>query len=369
MTVINNTIDDLDSLKELLIKNLPPKIHCSNDKAGFKSAPIATVGGLNYHFISFNSPEAISFLMFDMDYKDDMTAKEFYGSIDNLLGYILEFVGMEPSYICETSKGYQFGFHLKNWVFTKQAKPLEYLKAIKNSIIDGLGCDSVASNRNYAIFRNPLKHDFYFSGCINYELKDFRHLLTARPSSRSVGACSSAAPDNIETGNRNNELFRCGMRWAKNQNNITAYDISTYLQTINQTFTDSPLPTNEIDNIARSVFKYWQSDTIRFGTVSVCDNAGIMGFEKISNVSRVEYEQIVKERQRLSAIRTNSLKSAQQQSEAVEKARLARTENIKAKISEALAKCEIDNIKPTKAFIARMAEVDRETVKKYLELV
>lgn len=366
MTVINNTIDDLDSLKELLIKNLPPKIHCSNDKAGFKSAPIATVGGLNYHFISFNSPEAISFLMFDMDYKDDMTAKEFYGSIDNLLGYILEFVGMEPSYICETSKGYQFGFHLKNWVFTKQAKPHQYLKAIKNSIIDGLGCDSVASSRNYGIFRNPLKHTFYFSGCINYELSDFKHLLTARASSTRVASSVPAIVDNIAIGNRNNELFKCGMRWAKNQDNITAYDISTHLQTLNDTFLDIPLPTNEIDCLARSIFKYWQNDTIRFGTVSVCENAGIMGFEKISNVSRAEYESITKERQRLSAIRTNSLKSTAHKQESIATARQKRTDSIKTKISEAVAKCELDNIKPKVAILSRLTGIDRKTILKYL---
>jgi len=367
MTILQNTIDDIGSLKELLIKNLPPKINASNEKAAFKSPLMATVGGLNYDFISFNSPEKISFLMFDIDYKDDMTAKEYFGSIDNLLGYVLDFVGLEPTFICETTKGYQFGYHLKNWIFTKQAKPFEYLKAIKNSIIDGLGCDSVASSRNYGIFRNPLKHTFYFSGCINYELSDFKHLLTARRSSVRVASCAiPAIADNITTGNRNNKLFEAGMRWGKNQSNITTYDISTYLQTLNSSVLDIPLSISEIDGIARSVFKYWSNDTIRFGTVKECENAGIMGFEKISNVSYAEYERITKERQRLSAIRTNSMKSNSQKSEAIEKARLARTENIKAKISEALAKCEADNIKPKIAVIARLAGIDRTTVGKYL---
>jgi hypothetical protein len=216
-----------------------------------------------------------------------MTAKEFFGSIDNLLGYIMEFVGMEPSFICETTKGYQFGYHLKNWVFTKQIKALEYLKAIKNSIIDSLGCDSVASSRNYAIFRNPLKHNFYFSGCINYELSEFRHLLTARRSSfRPVGVFSTVpvVADNIETGSRNNKLFEAGMRWAKNKDNLTSYDIAIYLQTLNSSILDIPLPISEIECIARSIFKYWQNDTIRFGTVAICENAGIMGFDKINNV-------------------------------------------------------------------------------------
>lgn len=366
MTILQNTIDDYGSLKELLIKNLPPKINASNEKAAFKSALMDSVIGLNYDFISFNSPDKISLLMFDIDYKDNMTAREYFGSIDNLLGYILDFIGLEPSYICETAKGYQFAYHLKNWIFTKQAKPHQYLKAIKNSIIDGLGCDSVASSRNYGIFRNPLKHTFYFSGCINYELSDFKHLLASRASSARVTSSVPAIVDNIAIGNRNNKLFEAGMRWAKNQYNITAYDISIYLQTINQTFTDCPLPTNEIDSIACSVFKYWQNDTIRFGTVAICENAGIMGFEKISNVSRAEYERITKERQRLSAIRTNSLKSTAHKQESIATARQKRTDNIKTKISEAVAKCELDNIKPKVAILSRLTGIDRKTILKYL---
>jgi hypothetical protein len=365
MTILNNLIDDFGSLKELLIKNLPSKINASNDKAGFKSATMLTVAGLNYPFISFNSPEKISLLMFDIDYKDTLTAKEHFGSIDNLLGYIMDFVGLEPSYICETNKGYQFGYHLKNWVFTKQAKPLQYLKAIKNSIIDGLGCDSVASSRNYGIFRNPLKHSFYYSSCINYELKDFRHLLTARRSSCPIASASTINIEEVQTGNRNSELFKHGMRWAKNRDNLSYADIGAYLQTLNQNFLDSPLDISEIDGIARSVFKYWQSDTIRFGTVATCENAGIMGFEKINNVTRVEYERLVKERQRLSAIRTNSLKSKQQKQEAIEKARLARSEQVRVKIEQAIYKCEEEGIKPKVALIARLAGVDRKTALKY----
>jgi hypothetical protein len=81
----------------------------------------------------------------------------------------------------------------------------------------------------------------------------------------------------------------------------------------------------------------------------------------------LEYEQIVKERQRLSAIRTNSLKSNSQKSEAIEKARQKRSDNIKEKISKALAQCEKDNIKPRIVVIAKMAGVDRGVVGKILK--
>ena len=372
MTILHNTFDDKEALKELLIKNLPSKIYASNEKAAFKSSPVKTIKGLEHDFISFNSKNRVSFMVFDIDYVGEVTAKEYYtGSIDKLLERIMFVVGMEPSYICMTNKGFQFAYHIGNTVFTHQPKAIAYLSAIKNSIIEKLGCDPVASGRNYGVFRNPIRHTHYFSGCINYELSDFKHLLANSRSSASccTGGRTAATASNIEdisTGNRNNKLFELGMRWAKNRDGITTYDIGAYLQTINSTFTDSPLQLSEIECIARSVYKYWEAGTIRFGSFSICENAGAMGFDKIHNVSRDEYEELVKERQRLSAQRTNALLTKEEKQNSMANARLARTEQIRAKIELALSKCQAENIKPTQANVARLAGVDRKSVGKYL---
>jgi hypothetical protein len=372
MTILHNTFDDMEALKELLIKNLPSKIYASNEKAAFKSSPVKTIKGLEYDFISFNSKGRVSFMVFDIDYVGEVTAKEYYaGSINNLLEQIMFAVGMEPSYICITNKGFQFAYHIGNTVFTHQPKAVAYLSAIKNSIIDKLGCDPVGSGRNYGVFRNPLQHQHYFSGCINYELSDFKHLLTSSRSSSCSGAggrtvATASNIEDIPTGNRNNKLFELGMRWAKNRNGITVYDIGAYLQTINSAFTDSPLQLSEIECIARSVYKYYEAGTIRFGSFSICENAGAMGFNKIHNVSRDEYEELVKERQRLSAQRTNSLLTKEEKQNSMANARLARTQQIRAKIELALSKCQAENIKPTQANVAMLAGVDRKTLLKYI---
>jgi hypothetical protein len=368
MTFLQNTINDYETLKELLIKNLPSTIHAANEKAAFKSSLMKTVIGLEYDFISFNSKSRVSFMVFDIDYKEDKTAREHYGSIDGLLKDIMLVVGMEPSYICETTKGYQFAYHLKNWVFTRQQKAYEFMTVIKRTIASLLGCDAVASNRHYGIFRNPMRHRFYYSGCINYELNDFKSLLTTRHSSASFVTTSSATPTEIiATGNRNNELFCQGMKWAKGKNEITPHDIGVYLQTINESFSDTPLEIMEIDGIARSVYKYWTTDRIRFGGTTACENAGIMGFEKITGVNREEYERLVKERRQLSAERTNSILTKEQKREAMAKARDVRTEKIQTKIIEALAAYEVDGIVPKNAAIARLTGINRKTIAKYLK--
>jgi Primase C terminal 1 (PriCT-1) len=371
MTILNNTFDDMEALKELLIKNLPSQIYASNEKAAFKSSPMKTIKGLEYDFISFNSKSRVSFMVFDIDYVGEVTAKEYYaGSIDNLLERIMFVIGMEPSCICVTNKGFQFAYHIGNPIFTHQPKAVAYLSAIKNSIIEKLGCDPVASGRNYGVFRNPIRHTHYFSGCINYELSDFKYLLTRKVSGSSFvsnGTVHSTIPSEIiTTGNRNVQLFRLGMRFAKCKVNLTSYDIGAYLQTLNEGFTDSPLPLLEIDGIARSVYRYWENDSIRFGSVAICENAGAMGFEKIKGLSRDEYENEVRHRRQLSAERTNSLLSKEQKQEAIATARAVRSEKIKAKIEQTLAKCQAENIKPTISAIAKIAGADRKTVRGYV---
>lgn len=367
MTILNNTFDDKAALKELLIKNLPSKIHASNEKAAFKFEPVKTIEGLRYDFISFNSKSRVTFMIFDIDYVGETTAKEHFESIDNLLEQIMFVVGMEPTYICITNKGFQFAYHVSNPIFMHQPKAVAYLNAIKNAINDKLWCDAVASGRNYGIFRNPLKHNHYFSNCINYKLGDFKHLLSnSRPSiANSRTAATTVNIEDISVGNRNNGLFELAMHWAKNKNNIATCDIGAYLHTINSAFTGSPLPLSEIECIARSVYKYWEAGTIRFGLLSICENAGAMNFPKIRNVSRDEYVELVKERQRLSAERTNSLLTKEEKQNSMANARLARTEQIRAKIEQAISKCQADNIKPTQANLAKFAGVDRKSVRRY----
>ena len=127
---------DQPELKELLIKNLPSKIKAGNEKHLSNIYEYQTVKALDKcKFINFNSDKQISFMVFDIDKYEDKTAKEYFKNINGFYEYISEKIGLEPTYILETQKGFHFAYHLKNHVFTKQQKALNYLNLIKIGII------------------------------------------------------------------------------------------------------------------------------------------------------------------------------------------------------------------------------------------
>ena len=170
MTIVNKYKDEDEQLKELLLKNLPKKIKSGNEKHLSNIYQYPTIKSLNEHlFINFNSKEQISFLVFDIDKYEDKTAKEYFKNIYNFLDFITDNIGLEPSYILETNKGFHFAYHLKNHIFTHQRKALKYVMDIKVAITRLLKCDEIASHRLYGVWRNPLLHNFYFSQKINYE--------------------------------------------------------------------------------------------------------------------------------------------------------------------------------------------------------
>jgi hypothetical protein len=174
---------DENPLKEFLIMNLPKEIKVGTDKRNSNINFVNTKIALEkYKYINFNSPERTSIMIFDIDKVGEVTAKEYFKSIDGLLDFITEKIGFEPTYILETDKGYHFGYGLMNHVFTKDKKPTSILRKIKVALTQILGCDEAASHRLNGVWRNPLLHEHYFSWKFNYELKDFFEFLPKRES-------------------------------------------------------------------------------------------------------------------------------------------------------------------------------------------
>ncbi len=264
MTILTNKDNKLE---ELLIKNLPAEIEGGNEKENeiFWEHPVK-VALKKCKFIHYNSHTLISFMIFDMDKIGEQTAIEVYPTIDLCLEYIVEKVGLEPTFITQTQKGYHFAYHFKNWVHTCQKKPLLYLNAIKDCIIDGVGCDINGSVRNLGIWQNPLKHNHYYSDCINYELKDFRHLLVPKEmiqkqSDHSVGT-RQISRGMLISGNRNYSLFLLGMKYAKNKKNLLLNNLEHKLIAINNTIAE-PLPRTEIIHLAKNIYNnYYLKDKI-----------------------------------------------------------------------------------------------------------
>ena len=369
--------DRKQTLEELLIKNLPAQIKGGSDKHNSNIFLLKTKKALNScNFIHFNSAERVSFMIFDFDTYKSKEAKKSFKNIDSFFDYLYDLIGFEPTFITETNKGYQFAYHLKNHIFTKQQRALNYLNNIKRGLIEKVGCDMHGSVRNYGIWRNPLKHNFYFSNQINYELKDFKDFVIydKSPQKRFKRDIVHRQLDSnlLVEGNRNNLIFLASMKWAKNKNGLTLDDIFAFASVFNQK-AEKPLEDNEISGIAKSVYRYYINNKITVKITKKEIDEGIMDFPKISNLSYEEYLQEVKRRQKLSAHRTNELLDKDKQKEQMLKAKefyinMQRDKMVK-KIKSAIEKLKSDDKKVTNTAIASVAGINRKTVGKYIKIV
>jgi len=381
MTILSQSIyanDYKDELEELLIKNLPKRIKGGDTKEGSNIFELPTIYALkNCSFIHYNSTEQISFMLFDLDHINDKTAIEVFPEIEDCLTYIIDKIGLEPTFITQTTKGYQFAYHLKNHIFTKQKKAASYLSNIKNSIIERLGCDIHGSSRNTGIWRNPLQHKHYFSTCFNYELNDFKSLILPQKSIQKQFK-NDVLNRQIDKGmliegNRNNALFLLGMKFAKNKKNLTLAYLKHYLNTVSITM-PKQLAKKEISSIAKSIFNnYYIKDKIFVKSLNEKRpiNEGIMGFSKIKNLSKEEYDKEVKRRQSLAAKRTNELlkdkKANLKKAREVYKTKTFAT-NMQ-KIREANETLKSKNEKVNISNLVRLTGLNRKTVSKYKKLL
>ena len=206
---------------------------------------------------------------------------------------------------------------------------------------------------------------------INYELKDFKNILIENKNLINMNRTKRVKIHEITEGNRNNSLFEVGMRFAKNKVELTSNNILFYLSNINQQIS-KPLPTSELSTIADSIYKYWSNNSIMYGSITNDENinVGVMEFEKIKNLSYEDYVKETKRRQSLSAKRTNKI--VKNRKELMLNAKQIylqnQTEINLNKIREVISKLEEEGNKITVASISKLIDLDRRTVKKYLEL-
>lgn len=373
MTQLNKyTENEKDELKEVLIKNLPNRIKGGNEKHLSNVLEYQTIIALEKcKFINFNTKERISFLVFDIDKMEDKTAKEYFKDINGLYDFITEKIGLEPTYILETAKGFHFAYHLKNHIYTNQKKALNYVIAIKQTITEILSCDTIASHKLYGVWRNPLLHPFYYSKQINYELSDFKSLLPKKEYSNSKRKISINVKDeDLEVGNRNIAFFKYALKFAYNQNNLSTNDIFGFLENINNS-KNVGLDNKELLSISTSVFKRWQNGTIEIKYLKEKKdiNEGVMNFPKMKNLTKSEYDAETKSRQKISAYRTVNIrdkeKNKNQLLEAKQLQIIKLQEKKELEVQNAVIKLQNLNKKITISAISRITGIDRKTVRKY----
>jgi len=379
MTILKKEfLDDRDRLEELIIKNQPARINGSNDKKTANFFNHNTKVALNKcDFIHFNSKEQISFMIFDIDEVGEKKAIEAFPKISDFWNYLSDKIGLEPTFITQTSKGYHFAFHLKNHIFTHQEKPYRYLMAIKSSIIELVGCDINGSARNYGIWRNPLRHNYYFSDSFNYELKDFRDLIVPEKSIQQkfdkTIMIRQINSNLLTVGNRNNAIFYSSMGWAKGKKNLTSENIYYYALLVNDKC-DIPLNKKEIRSISNSVYSYYKANEINISSGAKQEerdiDKGAMKFDKIKRLSKVEYILEVERRRKLSAQRTNEIVDSEQKKENMRELQKKQSEYIKIinqkKVDEAIETINRAGKKLTISEISRQSKLSRNTVRKYI---
>ena len=373
-TTRDHNFNDTEEFIEVLIKNLPPKIKAGNEKDTANINEMNTIEALrNCKFINLNSKERISFMVFDIDTMENMTAKQYFKDIRGLYVYIMEKIGLAPTYILETNKGFHFAYHLKNHIFTHQPKALNYLSLIKRGITQILNCDERASHRLNGVWRNPLLHPNFYSSCLNYELSDFQKFIipkTIKVKKTYTNFKFNIKEEDLQKGTRNITLFNTALKFAFSKENSSIDEIYSFINNINIS-RNVNLDSREISSICWSAFNYRErgdyKDNSSYEDRNI--NVGIMEFEKMKRLSYDEYVAETKSRQKLSALRTASIRDKEKNKNQLLEAKqnyIIELQNKKrSEVLNAILTLQNRNEKVSVSAISRLTGIDRKTVKKY----
>jgi len=266
-----------EDLFQAMLKNLPQRIHCSNTKSGaYSKAPVPTHIALkNFQFIEFNSKDRITIAVFDKDEHNNQTALEYFKDIILFQEWLIEMINIVPSYICQTTKGFQFGFIIKGFMtikdgFKPKNSPQQFLNDIKEKYIKYLELDSIASSRNNGIFRNPIKHIYLAYPTKVYNLNDLNNALDEVVFDKDI--ISYSKKDYLKVSksqkilsHRNSSIFKlCCKEFAYSKPILK--QIFSFANSININNCYKPLPSTEIKSISKSIYKRCQNNTLKSGS-------------------------------------------------------------------------------------------------------
>lgn len=363
-----NPIDKHEEFSKLLVGSLPYIVDGGNEKYSvhfYQNKNLKREYALaTRSFISFNSAKKISLMIFDIDYIAGKNAVDIF-DLYEMVYFIYGGIGALPTYVCQTTKGYQFGFHLKKPVYKDKEKSLEYIRAIKIAITKALGCDVAGSHRLEGVWRNPLKHRFWYSREKDYELKQFRHLLEKKQKQKSirkpVNAIESSSSNwakipvtALIDGQRHNKLYLMAVTYAYKAEVLLYEHLLSYLKSQNS-YASPPLDQKEIIAMAKNVHKKKMDGILYLSKRYAKEvNLGVMEFEKMRGLTLEEYEAETKRRQSESAKRTNRLKAEKNGQKIIDK------------IQNAIKKLTDIEKEVTILGIAKFTGLSRNTVKKYL---
>ncbi len=360
---------------EFLIPNFPVEIKSGNTKTTSNKTFFPTAYSIDNHkFINYNSKERINFLCFDLDYHDGAEAIKSFPTIEDFKKHLIDKLGaeLEPSFIIQTTKGYQFFYHLKVPVLAKYKNSIQFLKDIKSGLIELLGLDKIASNRLYGAYRGPLQNpsEFNFEQK-DFELKDFSKF--AKSSRRTdfsvfenIESLENVKMEKFTEGSRNEKLFITGLNFAKGKKNLSFEIIFHYIFKINEKIL-KPLDESEVKSISSSVFRYYIEDKIQLTGSDENINRGIMGLQSL----KLKLD----EKQKLAAKRTNETREINFEANILNSKKGGEINGVNNK-NEAMEKLQAakdflkrNHLKITKAALIKKSKLSKPTVYKYFDLL
>lgn len=279
---------------------------------------------------------------------------------------------LEPSFIIQTTKGYQFFYHLKVPVLAKYKNSIQFLKDIKTGLIELLGLDKIASNKLYGVYRGPLQNPSEFNfNKRDFELKDFSKFAKSSRRTDYQLLENIASLENIKTGkilegSRNEKLFISGLNFAKGKKNLSFEIIFHYIFKINEKIL-KPLDESEVKSISSSVFRYYIEDKIQLTGSDENINRGIMGLQSL----KLKLD----EKQKLAAKRTNETREINFEANILNSKKGGEINSVNNK-NEAMAKLQAakdflkrNHLKITKAALIKKSKLSKPTVYKYFDLL
>ncbi len=268
---------DETSLFNLLLKNLPKKIHASNNKSGaYSKASVNTSRALKKNtFIEFNSKTRSTIVVLDKDSHEGKTALEFFEDLPTFQEWLIDMIDIVPSYICQTTKGFQFGFVIRGFLnvqsgFNPKNSPQQYLSDIKRKFIKHLELDSIASSRDKGIFRNPLQHKYIAYPNIIYDLHDLNNALLDVVVDNEIVSYQKSNYFRVSkyekiTSHRNNAIFLlCCREFAYSK--PTQRQIFSFANNLSKNNCIEALPTTEIKSITMSIYRQCQDSSLKSGS-------------------------------------------------------------------------------------------------------
>ena len=307
-----------DVVFEFLEKYFPkyPIVSNSKDDFGKQKRMERSLALESQQWITYND-RWVNTLVFDIDYPI---------SLRDAYDLSVEKIGLEPTFITETTKGVHIAYVLKDRVAYDWTKTLNLTYLIKVSLTKELEADERGSHRLRGYWRNPLMHNFYASLKL-YSLKDFypvHNKYKERYKSRSVQEqfnnvriASQIKINNINfrPGNRNFSLWYRAMQETSPK--LSESEIRAKVFELHYIYSHHDvtlaLPLSELEKISRSVVKYNKNGKNYLSGSSFKKNReyreGAMGLKPIAHeLSYKEKGLEVQKRQRDAALFSAQLK-------------------------------------------------------------